>query len=394
MDSARAWRGVADAGLAAALATAAVVELTTAGVEHLGVDAPVVGAVGIAATAAVLSQRRLRPALLPLVFVVWLALGLATAGSVPVLFWGALVPFWVALYSAARHGTGRLPLLTAVAAAVTLTAGGLALPVLHSWEEALFDWGTCSVAFLSGWGLRRAEQRAVSEALRASAAEAEARARTLGAVADERARIARELHDVLGHSVSAMVVQAGAAEQVVDDDPDFVRRALASIRAIGTESLDEVRRAVALLEEPDEHPDLAPQPGLDGLPDLVADAAASGLAVDLDVDADLRGQSPGLELAVYRIVQESLTNVVRHSGATRASVRVRCRDGAVEVLVRDHDRTAPGRRPAPAAAVSTPPGHGLIGMRERAHLYGGSFDAGPEPDGFAVRAVLPTGVPA
>lgn len=394
MNRARVWRGVADAALAAAVAAAGLLELMTSGIEHGAEELPLV-VLGIGVTSVLLSQRRLRPALLPGVFVVWLVLGIATWGALPVMFWGTLVPFWLALYSVARHGAGRLSWITVGAAAVTLAAGGLTLPVLHSWQEALYDWGTCALAFLTGWGLRRGEQRAVAAALQASALETEARTRTLGAVADERVRIARELHDVLGHSMSAMLVQAAAAEEVVDEDPEFVRRAIVSIRTIGSDSLDEVRRTIELLKEQGEEPGLAPQPGLSGLAELAATASASGLAVDLEVEAgpDLRGQA-GLELAVYRIVQESLTNALRHSRASRATVRVRCRRGVVEVLVRDHAGHAP--RPlhaADVAGVGTRAGHGLIGMRERAHLYGGSFDAGPEPGGFAVRAVLPTEVP-
>jgi signal transduction histidine kinase len=384
MDRARVWHGVTDAVLAAALAVAAVLELTTGGAGHLGVDAPLVGAIGIVATTVLLALRRIRPGWLPAVPLVWLVLGLATAGVVPVTFWGALVPFWLTLYSVARHGSVRLSAVTAGVTAAVLLLGGLTLAPLHSWNEALFDWGSCALAFVVGWGLRRGERRAVEEALRAARAEADARERPLAAVADERARIARELHDVLGHSVSAMVVQAGAAEQVVDDDPDFVLRALASIRTTGAESLDEVRRAIDLLRADGDGPGLAPQPGLTGLADLAATAADSGIAVDLDVRGEPTGLPAGLELAVYRIVQESLTNVRKHSGATRADVRVICGPDAVEVVVRDDG----------VDAASTTPGHGLIGMRERAHLYGGSLDAGPETRGFAVRAVLPTGTPA
>jgi signal transduction histidine kinase len=395
MDRARAGRLAVDAGIALALAAAATAELLTAPVEHLGARSPAVGVVGVAAVSLLLAHRRARPALLPGVPLVWLVLGCVTLGELPVLFWGALVPTWLALYSAARHADALVVRATAAAATAAVLLGELFLPVLHSWNEALFDWVTCGVALLTGWGLRRAERRAVDEAVRAARAESRARERTLEAVGDERARIARELHDVLGHSMTAMVVQAGAAEQVVEDDPELVRRSLASIRDIGTASLAEVRRAVAVLGDGEVEPERAPRPGLAGLTDLVATARAGGLDVELHVRGDVSGFSPGLELAVYRIVQESLTNVRKHSGATHARVEVRRGQDAVEVVVQDDGADRATRRQRSTVGATGPaPGHGLIGMRERAHLYGGRLEAGPAPQGFAVRAVLPTGAPA
>jgi signal transduction histidine kinase len=395
VDPARRWQGVSDAVLAAALAAAGLLELTTRDPAELGADAPLAGAIGILGAAILLSQRRLRPALVAGVPLLWLALGLVTRGDLPVMFWGALVPILVALYSAARHAAVRVVGVTAGLTALVLVAGGLSIPMLGTLSEVLFDWGTCALALAVGWGLRRSEQRAVEEALRANRAATEAELRSGAAVSDERSRIARELHDVLGHSVSVMVVQAGAAAEVVEEDPEFVRAALAAIRTVGTEAMTEVRRAVTLLREPDEDPGTARQPGLEGIADLAAATRAGGLDVSVEILGDPAGLAPGLELAAYRIVQESLTNVRKHSAATRAWVRVVVGPDGLEVEVRDNGSARPRVRALSRGGEHAgPSGHGIIGMRERAHLYGGSLDAGPAAEGFTVRAVLPVGARA
>jgi signal transduction histidine kinase len=181
-----------------------------------------------------------------------------------------------------------------------------------------------------------------------------------------------------------MVVQAGAAEQVVDDDPEYVRGALAAIRSAGTSSLDEVRRVVSLLRETDAPDGLAPQPGMAAIGELVAAAQSTGLDVEFEMSGEPGEVAPGLGLTVYRIVQEALTNVRKHSDARRARVTVHCSLESVTVEVED-DGSTRGRVRASDGAT----GHGLIGMRERAAIYGGRFDAGVHPDGFRVRAVIP-----
>jgi signal transduction histidine kinase len=315
------------------------------------------------------------------VFAIWLVIGIATLGQVHALFFGQVVPFMVALYSLARHGRGRTPWIGAAVAAVTLLFGDIFLEVLHGLDEIVFHWTMCVIAFGVGWGLRLSEQRAVAAAVRLSSLEHETREETLAAVSAERTRIARELHDILAHSVSVMVVQAGAAVQVVDDDPAFVRRALETIRSTGTASLDEVRRVVAMLRDPADPVTLDPQPGIAGLHELVQASTTSGLRVDLETAGDLDSVPAGLGLAVYRIVQESLTNVRKHSNATEVVVVVRADADCVDIEVSDngspHRTGAPGRR-----------GHGLIGMQERAGLYGGEVTAAPEDGGFRVRASL------
>lgn len=380
MERRRFWHGLQDALLAIALAALGVAELWVPFASVYGEGSPVVSTLGVLASAALLTQRRSRPALSIGVFVVWLVIGVLTLGQVHALFFGQIVPFMVALYSLARHGRGRIPALGAAVGALTLLFADLTLPQLQGLDEIVFHWTVCAVAFAVGWGLRSSEERAVAAAVRANEAAAESRERARTAVAEERARIARELHDVLAHSVSLMVVQAGAAEQVVDDDPEYVRRALETIRSTGTESLDEVRRVVSILRESGAEAGLEPQPGMGELPRLVESSRSQGLDVGLAIDGDPAQVPPGLGLAAFRIVQESLTNIRKHSEATSAEVAVRVAPERLEVVVRDDGP----RRREPGGA-----GHGLIGMRERAAVYGGALEAGPSGAGFAVRAVIP-----
>jgi signal transduction histidine kinase len=251
--------------------------------------------------------------------------------------------------------------------------------LLQSPGELIFHWGVVTIAYLAGHGLRVSEDRAVASGARAAEVERSARERAQAAVADERARIARELHDIVAHSVSVMVVQAGAAEQVALEDPEFARRALGTIRETGTGALAEMRRVVAMLRAPDAA-DLSPQPGVGSLPALVEAARESGLDVSLTVDGHRPHLPAGLDLTAYRIVQEALTNVRRHSASDRAEVAIEFGSDALTISVLDD---------GPARHDGTEPGHGLLGMRERVALFGGRLEAARHGPGFAVRAVLP-----
>ncbi|WP_163543994.1 sensor histidine kinase [Occultella kanbiaonis] len=377
----RRWHAVQDAALAVAVGGMGVAEIWVPFESVYGSGSPVLSTVGVTAAAALLSQRRLRPAAPIGVFLIWLGLGVAALGEVQALFFGQIVPFMLALYSLARHAAPRFAWAGAGTAAVTLLLGDIFLPALQGLDEIVFHWVFCAVPFAVGWGLRASERRAVAAAVQAAQAQTLSRERTAAAIADERARIARELHDVLAHSVSMMVVQAGAAAEAVEDDPAFARRALESIRGTGADSLDEVRRVVSILRAPGDEPELDPQPGLAGLADLIDDMRATGIAVDYAVTGDVAAVPPGLALAVYRIVQESLTNVRKHSHAGSVTVRVDSEPEVITVAVRDDGRGPQGS--------PTGPGHGIIGMRERAAVYGGRLDAQPSLDGFCVRAVLP-----
>ncbi|MEU7555967.1 sensor histidine kinase [Streptomyces sp. NPDC044571] len=205
-------------------------------------------------------------------------------------------------------------------------------------------------------------------------------------VDQERLRIARELHDVLAHSISVINVQAGVGLALLDTDPEQARTALTTIKAASKEALGEVRQVLDTLRAPGEAP-RTPAPGLDRLPELVGQAASAGLTVSVEGEAEGRGLPPGADLAAFRILQEALTNVVRHSGARTARIRIGRRADALELCV-DDDGPATG---GDAGGSGT----GLIGMRERAASLGGTVEAGPRPDGgFRVRARLPLRSPA
>jgi signal transduction histidine kinase len=218
---------------------------------------------------------------------------------------------------------------------------------------------------------------------RADLAEREREVAAREAVVEERARIARELHDAIAHNVSMMVVQAGAERRVLDEDQESTRDVLETVEEIGRNALTEMRRLVGMLRTDDDDP-LAPQPGLDDLPTLVGQVREAGLPVELAIEGPRRALPVGLELSAYRIVQEALTNALKHAGEARATVRVRYGEDSLELEVVDDGAGAHG------AAVGG--GHGLVGMRERVALYGGRFEAGRRPSGgFTVRVLLPIG---
>ncbi|WP_420878394.1 histidine kinase [Streptomyces sporangiiformans] len=203
---------------------------------------------------------------------------------------------------------------------------------------------------------------------------------------EERLRIARELHDVLAHSISVINVQAGVGLALLDADPEQARTALTTIKAASKEALGEVRQVLDTLRTPGDAP-RAPAPGLDRLPELVEQAAGAGLTVGVETEGERRGLPPGADLAAFRIVQEALTNVVRHSGSRHARVVLDYTGGALRLRI-DDDGPATGEDAGGS-------GNGLAGMRERAAALGGTIEAGPREDGgFRVLAVLPIEVKA
>ncbi|MFJ4901171.1 sensor histidine kinase [Streptomyces sp. NPDC088727] len=198
---------------------------------------------------------------------------------------------------------------------------------------------------------------------------------------EERLRMARELHDVLAHSISVINVQAGVGLALLDSDPEQARTALTTIKAASKEALGEVRQVLDTLRTPGDAP-RAPAPGLDGLPELVEQAASTGLTVTVTTDGARGAVPPGADLAAFRIVQEALTNVVRHSGSRTAEVAVRYEHGRIRLRIDD-------RGPATGSDAGGS-GNGLAGMRERAAALGGTIEAGTRPDGgWRVRAELP-----
>jgi signal transduction histidine kinase len=202
------------------------------------------------------------------------------------------------------------------------------------------------------------------------------------AVGEEQARIARELHDVIAHSVSVIVVQAGAADDVFETRPDQARSALRSIERSGREAQRELRRLLSAVRPGEGEDPRAPQPGLEQVDALAERLRASGLEVAVRREGEVPEVPAGVDLSAYRIVQEALTNTLRHARATRADVSLRYGDDAIEVEVRDDGRGE--------AAGGDGDGHGIVGMRERASLLGGTLEAGPLPGGgYRVRARLP-----
>jgi signal transduction histidine kinase len=216
---------------------------------------------------------------------------------------------------------------------------------------------------------------------RAELAERERDLAAREAVVEERARIARELHDAIAHSVSMIVVQAGAERRVLDGTSGSTKEVLGTIERIGRSALTEMRRLVGMLRS-EAGDSLAPQPGLDDLPALIAQVRESGLLVELQVEGDRRELPVGIELSAYRIVQEALTNALKHAGEAQAIVHVRYGRDSLELEIVDDGLGA-------ATSVASG-GQGLVGMRERVALYGGRLDAGLRPSGgFAVRVLLP-----
>jgi signal transduction histidine kinase len=241
-----------------------------------------------------------------------------------------------------------------------------------------------------GYMMRMWRQRAGESAARLRQAEAEHLEVTRRAVEEERARIAAELHDVVTHNVSVMVVQAGAGRRVLDSSPDDAREAMVAIETSGRTAMTELRHLLGLLAppagpEPDTPADqgaLRPQPGLDEVSALAAGVRAAGLPVELSVTGTKRGLPPGADLAAYRVVQEALTNVIKHAAGARARVRIEYRS---HDLIIDVSNGA-GR----SGPVGDGSGRGLIGLRERIAIYGGSLDVGPRPGGgWRVRATIP-----
>jgi signal transduction histidine kinase len=238
-----------------------------------------------------------------------------------------------------------------------------------------------SIAWLAGFAIGRKFEQASAAQARAERLEREQEAEARAAVAEERARIARELHDVVGHSVSVMTVQASAVRRRLNPDQEQEREALEIVEQTGREALAEMRRLVGVLRRPEEGPALAPQPSLQHLDRLVAQARESGLPVELRIEGEATQLPPGVDLTAYRLVQEGLTNAIKHARASKADVVVRYADGSVEVTVTDD---------GPGGGDGGGGGHGLVGMRERVTVYGGELEAGPRPEGgYSLRARLP-----
>ena len=331
-------------------------------------------------------RRRFPRATLTLVLPVALAALYLRAGG------GAVVYVAMALYSVAAVSSRRAALII-----VGLVASAVLAATIIGGGDQVITGAIAGVAVvLLGWlagentraGRVYAAQQAERAAEQAAAAEAERAEQVRRALADERAQIARELHDIVAHAMSVIAVRSGVARMVIDTDPQQAREALAIIETTTRRSLHEMRLLVSMLRDAeDHHAELSPVPGLGDLDRLVADTAAAGVTVEVTIDGTGHGLSQAADLSAYRIVQEALTNVVRHAGPTRARVQISYRPGELSIEVTDD---GPGGQVPPPVSSRTGSGHGLIGMRERAALFGGQLSAGPHAGGFRVTASLPT----
>jgi signal transduction histidine kinase len=290
----------------------------------------------------------------------------------------AAVALVVAVYSVGAH-TERLRASVGVAGVAALIATNVAGQ--FSFGDVFFITMIIGGGWLAGRAMRyRRERERVLERLTVDL-EREREEKARAAVAEERVRIARELHDVVAHAISVIVLQARGARRSLATDPEETREALDSIEATGSEALAEMRRLLGMLRTHDEDIALAPQPSLRYLDVLAAQVREAGLPVELSVEGEPIELPPGVDLSAYRIVQEALTNALKHAGPATARVVVRYGKDNLELEIAD---TGPG------TAAGDGEGHGLVGMRERVSLYGGRLDAGPRGGGgFAVRARLP-----
>jgi len=280
------------------------------------------------------------------------------------------------------------PRPSAVAGLVAVLAGQSAAVLLGP-DPTVLDVVFGAVLYGAGWAAGRAVRRRaqqIDELRRLTGRlhdEQEALARTV--VAAERARIARELHDVIAHSVSVMVVQAGAAEQLLRTDPGRAQRALEAVQETGAEAAAELRRLLGVLRAGPDEEELAPMPGLADLPRLLDQMGPAGFEVAYRVEGAGPPLPPGVDLAAYRVVQEALTNVVKHARGRRVDVTVRHTAQDVSVVVADSAAPASAR----ALHHADGHGHGLVGLRERCAVYGGTLRTEAGPAGFTVTATLP-----
>ncbi len=320
----------------------------------LGLSVPV----GLAMTAPfVFAQRRPLP-VVAVALGAWVVQGLA--GDWRQEPQSELLPAALAFWCLGAHVAGRASRWAFSLAFVAL--------VVHQPDDVIVLGPLMAGVYAAGRLMQSREQLAA--ALQQERAQAERYA-----VAEERARIARELHDVVGHAIATMTVQAGAERMALGTARPETAQVLQQIEVTGRQTLQEMRRLLGVLRTAEDPVDFIPQPGLGQLGSLVERMGNAGLAVDLQIHGDRGPVPPGVDISAYRIVQEALTNVLKHAETDQARVQVRDADGVVEIEVTDSG-TGPARTPAEPA-----PGHGLTGMRERVALYGGTLDAGPSPGG-------------
>jgi signal transduction histidine kinase len=327
-----------------------------------------------------LAWRRRRPRV-PLVAGIGLMLcarlGLHELGNSGVFFVG----YVLVIYAAGRHAAGRDAAINAVVVAVALVVAVADPSQSFNPSDAAFLAVAFAGPFLAGQGIRRRLEREQRLEGRTVELERERDAKARQAVAQERARIARELHDVVAHAISVMVLQARGGRRKLPAGAVETRGALDEIERAGEQALTEMRRLLGMLREDDAQLALAPQPGLARIDELLASLAATGLPVELTVEGEPFDLPPGVDVSAFRIVQEALTNALKHAGPAHAGVTLRYSPADLQIEIVDDGQ---GNGDGPGT------GHGLAGMRERVAIYGGELQAGYRAEGgYALRVRLP-----
>jgi signal transduction histidine kinase len=314
----------------------------------------------------------------------WL-LGAGIAFVDPVLLPSAESFFAVGLATAFLLGNVRDARKAGIGLAVILASTAILVSQIpgHTTAEVFFIPLDFAICWFAGFVLRESADQTEAAESRAIVAEHDREADALRAVIEERTRIARELHDIVGHSVSVMTVQTSGVRRLLRHEQEQEREALLAVERTGREALAEMRRVVGALRDPEGGPALAPQPSLSRIDTLVAHARETGLPVDLEIEGEPVPLPAGVDLTAYRLVQEGLTNTIKHASAKHADVRVRYDGDHVEIEVSDDGRRVDGRPSSTAR-------HGLVGMRERVAIYGGELEAGARAEGgYRLRARLP-----
>jgi signal transduction histidine kinase len=370
---------VADAALAGLLACLAQVEIWTVG-DPDG-PRPLVAAIALVMTLS-LAWRRRAPIAVASVVMAALAV-LALASNTPDVTVFPIAAVVLAMYSVAAHCELRGAL---VGGAIVLVSAFVLEGVIDGEFGNFFFIAVMNASvWIAGRAVRSQGSRAASLADRNVALEREGEQKARAAVSEERARIARELHDIVAHSVSTMVVQAGAERRVLDAGQASTREVLLTIEQTGRQAMAEMRRLLGMLRKDDQELALAPQPSLAHVDQLVEQVRAAGMPVELRVEGEPVSLPPGVDLSAYRIVQEALTNALKHAGPARATVTVRYQRHELQLEIADSGR---------GAANGSGGGHGLVGMRERVALFGGELEARSRAGaGYAVQVRLPLGPP-
>jgi len=349
------------------------------------VDRPEVAAFAVLATAPVAFRRRFP---LGSFVALWVAMLYLTTlvGRVPDTSLVFFLVFFVSLYSLGAHGRGWAAWVSGafVVAGIVLFVATDGDPFAPA--DVLFGAFLVGGPWAAGLAIRLRRERETDLTVRTVELEREQEERAREAVAAERTRIARELHDVVSHAIAVTVLQARGGRRMLDVDADAVREAFTVIEHTNAQALGDMRRLLSVLRDDDPAPANEPQPSLASLELLLDQVRAAGLTIELETAGDPAYTPPGIGLSAYRIVQEALTNVLKHAPGSEVTVGVRCGGDDIEVVVSD-DGAGTASAPTTGGGHS---GHGLIGMRERAAVAGGDFEAGPLPArGFRVRARLP-----